>query len=95
MKKRIFVIILAVLLTVSLLPASVFAAQVKCERTFRFEENIAAELKKQNLFKGVSETDFALEKAQVYSGYLQSYGAKVPSVFFGDSFPENYDDPAV
>ena len=62
MKKKLVCLILTALMVLSIMPASVFAAQVKCERPLQFEENIAAELKKLNLFKGVSETDFALRK---------------------------------
>ena len=62
MKKKLVCLILAGLMVLSIMPASVFAAQVKCERPLQFEENIATELKKLNLFKGVSETDFALRK---------------------------------
>ena len=62
MKKNLICLILAALMVLSIMPASVFAAQVKCERPLQFEENIATELKKLNLFKGVSETDFALNR---------------------------------
>ena len=62
MNKKLICLVLAALMVLSIMPATAFAAQVKCERPLQFEENIATELKKLNLFKGVSETDFALRK---------------------------------
>ena len=62
MKKKLVCLVLTALMVLSIMPATAFAAQVKFERPLQFEENIAAELKKLNLFKGVSETDFALNK---------------------------------
>ena len=62
MKKKLVCLILAALMVLSIMPASAFADNFKCERPLQFEENIATELKKLNLFKGVSETDFALNK---------------------------------
>ena len=62
MKKKLVCLVLTALMVLSIMPATAFAAQVKCERPLQFEENIATELKKLNLFKGVSETDFALRK---------------------------------
>jgi len=62
MKKRVLSILLVALLIVGIVPANVFAATTKYERPLTFETNIATELKKLNLFKGVSDTNFALEK---------------------------------
>ncbi len=33
--------------------------------------------------------------AEVYSEYMQKYGAKTPEYFMGDNFPEDYDNPSV
>ncbi len=58
MKKLIAVILCAVMLT-SLLPMSAFAASGTLVR----EEELARDLKALGIFKGVSETDFALDRA--------------------------------
>lgn len=62
MKSKVICLVLVLLMLISIMPVSAFAVQTKCERPLQFEENIAAGLKKLTLFKGVSDTDFALER---------------------------------
>ena len=59
MKKRCISVLLFLTLLFSLAPATVFAAG----RNTAFEEGLAQDLKALNLFRGVSETDFALNRA--------------------------------
>lgn len=58
MKKRVISILLAVALCLNVLPLSVSAE----ERDTSLEEALAADLKQMGLFKGVSDTDFALRR---------------------------------
>lgn len=57
MKKRVISILLAVALCLSVLPASAAVG-----RDTTLEEMLAADLKQLGLFKGVSDTDFALRR---------------------------------
>lgn len=57
MKKRVISILLAVALCLSVLPASAAVG-----RDTTLEETLAADLKQLGLFKGVSDTDFALRR---------------------------------
>jgi hypothetical protein len=58
MKKRLLAILACLALCVSLLPVSAFAAA----RDTSFEETLAVSLKEMGLFKGVSDTDFDLNR---------------------------------
>ena len=57
--KRIISFILCVVMVVGFVPTNIFAAST----TLTFEESLAGNLKELGLFKGVSETDFALGRA--------------------------------
>ena len=57
--KKLIAAILCVVMVISLLPMSAFAASGTLVR----EEALAKELKSLGIFKGVSETDFALDRA--------------------------------
>lgn len=57
--KKLIATILCVVMVISLLPMSAFAASGTLVR----EEALAKELKALGIFKGVSETDFALDRA--------------------------------
>lgn len=59
MKKRVVAVILVVVLCMGLLPVAAEAA----ERDISLEETLAEDLKQLGLFKGVSDTDFALGRA--------------------------------
>jgi hypothetical protein len=61
MKKRIFALLLAVIMCVGLLSSTAMAASTT--RDVSFEESLAADLKEMGLFQGVSDTDFALGRA--------------------------------
>ena len=58
MKKKLISLFLALLLSLTLLPTAAFAA-----RDFTLETSLAKDLKALHLFLGVSDTDFALQKA--------------------------------
>jgi hypothetical protein len=58
MRKRLLAILVCLALCVSLLPVSAFAAA----RDTSFEETMAVSLKEMGLFKGVSDTDFDLNR---------------------------------
>lgn len=58
MKKKLLSLLLALLLTLSLFPTAAFAA-----RDLSLETSLAKDLKALHLFLGVSDTDFALQKA--------------------------------
>ncbi len=57
--KKLIAAILCVVMVISLLPMSAFAASGTLVR----EEELAKDLKALGIFKGVSETDFALDRA--------------------------------
>lgn len=59
MKKRIVYLILCAVLLTLFLPANAFAA---ASRDTSFEQMLAGDLKSLNLFQGVSENDFALDR---------------------------------
>jgi hypothetical protein len=58
MKKKLSAILVCLALCISALPVSAFAA----ERDTSFEETLAVSLKEMGLFKGVSDTDFDLNR---------------------------------
>ena len=59
MKKKLLAVFLCVMICVSILPCRVFAVS---SRDTSFELTLASELKGLGLFKGVSDTDFALDR---------------------------------
>ena len=58
MKKRISVLFLCLIMCVSIIPSTALAAG----RSTYYEEGLAEDLKELGLFKGVSDTDFDLER---------------------------------
>lgn len=57
--KKLISLVLSLVLVISLIPATAFAASSTLAR----EEELASDLKKLGVFKGVSDTDFALGRA--------------------------------
>ena len=59
MKKRTALLLLCIVFLTFLLPVNAYAA---ASRDTSFEQTLACSLKSLNLFKGVSENDFALDR---------------------------------